>query len=73
MEMAIATGEPVKAEEKAERNGTSYNDEKHPYMTPEFWLDPINQFWNKSSIFKKEMYEHILDDCRKELKPDLIS
>lgn len=57
-------------------NGTKYTDEVHPYMKPEFWLDPNNQFWKKSRIFKQESYENIVVEAQRELyrrnKEDLI-
>lgn len=58
-------------EKKVDR---SYNKETHPYLTPEFWLDEKNQFWKrKPQLYRQEAYEHILDQCRAELKENLIN
>lgn len=72
--MEVAEVAEVEPEKKAlQRAGKKYTDDTHPYMTPEFWLNPTNQFWNRSSIYKKESYEQrILIACRAELKENLI-
>lgn len=70
--MEVAEVEPAQ-DEKTGRPGSSYQDETHPYLTPEFWLNPTNQFWTKSSMYKQEAYVHILDTCRAELKENLIN
>lgn len=62
-------------EEKPRGNGTKYTDETHPYLKPEFWLDPKNQFWKKApNLYKQESYNRLLEQCEKDLrvKEDLI-
>jgi len=78
--MEVAVLEKVKESDpgqskqnEAKKASSKYTDETHPYTTPEFWLNPKNQFWNRSSMYKKEKYEHILVQCAKELKENLIN
>jgi hypothetical protein len=59
---------------KKRKNFSQFYGEKHPYLTPEFWLDEKNQFWKKKpGLYKQEAYDHILDRCRLELKENFIN
>lgn len=65
-----------KKKEKVEKEERFQHDEIHPYMTPEFWVNPLNHFWNdptRTVAFNKAAYEGVVERCRQELKENLIS
>ena len=65
----------IEKKEKEKSNGTAYNVESHPYTRPEFWLDPANQYWLKSTLTEtaKEYYDNFLAICRNDMKENLIN
>jgi len=43
---------------------TSSNNNKHPYLTLSFWMEPLNQYWesDKYSEKQKEQYRQWLSE-----------